>query len=256
MIKVQEIVSLVYECGDILRSASVEVVYNKNNNSKNLLTDYDLKIQEMLQSGLYKIMPEASFLGEEGEQYYNKEGFCFVCDPIDGTTNFVMGYRGSGISVALLKEGKPVLGVIYNPYLDEMYVAEIGKGATCNGEKITTKDKRIKDSVVIFGTGGNRVDEVFDLAKDYFKKGIDIRRFGAAVIDLTNVARGSAAMFFELYLNPWDYCAGALIVNEAGGVVLTEDGNILEDYFAQSTIFAFASKEEAEKYVESKRLCL
>ena len=164
----KKIADVVKECGAIVKNAQIHHVELKNEDRRNLLTEYDLKVQAILQQKLTEILPEASFFGEEGEHHYEKSGYCFVCDPIDGTTNFVKGCKFSSISVALLKDGKPVLGVIYNPYLNELFCAEKGKGATLNGEVIQTTKDDLAHSLVTFGTGVmdlSEIDGVFEYAK-------------------------------------------------------------------------------------------
>ena len=240
----QKIIDVVKECGNIVKNAQIHHVELKNQDRRNLLTEYDLKVQAILQQKLKEILPEASFFGEEGEHHYQKEGYCFVCDPIDGTTNFVKGCNFSSISVALLRDGKPVLGVIYNPYLDEMFCAEKGKGATLNGTPIYTTKDNLANSLVTFGTGVNdlsEIDQVFEYAKKCFKAAIDVRRCGSAALELCNLACGRIGYFCEFKLSPWDYSAGVLIVEEAGGIVKSKDFKDIDDYFQIRQIFAFAN---------------
>ena len=240
----QEITNVVRECGLIIKTAQIHHVELKNQDRRNLLTEYDLKIQAILQQKLQEILPKASFFGEEGKHCYNKDGYCFVCDPIDGTTNFVKGFQFSSISVALLEDGKPILGVIYNPYLDEMFCAEKGKGATLNGIRIHTTKDCLADSLVTFGTGVmdlREIDNVFEYAQKCFKAAIDVRRCGSAALELCNLACGRIGYFCEFKLSPWDYSAGVLIAEEAGGIVKSKDFKDIDDYFQIRQIFAMAN---------------
>ena len=240
-----KIITVVKECGRIVRNAQIHHVELKNQDRRNLLTEYDVKVQAILQQKLKEILPEASFLGEEGEQNYKRDGYCFVCDPIDGTTNFVKDFHFSSISVALLKDGKPVLGVIYNPYLDELFSAERGKGATLNGKFIHTTKDCLADSLITFGTGVNdlsQIDYVFEYAKKCFRSAIDVRQCGSAALDLCNLACGRIGYFWEMKLSPWDYSAGALIVEEAGGIMKSGQIEDIDDYFKIRSIFAIASE--------------
>ncbi|MBQ9731752.1 MAG: inositol monophosphatase [Alphaproteobacteria bacterium] len=241
----QKIIDIVRECGEIIKNAQIQHVELKNQDRRNLLTEYDVKIQAILQKQLKEILPQASFFGEEGEHNYHKDGYCFVCDPIDGTTNFVKGCKFSSISVALLKDGKPILGVIYNPYLDEMFCAEKGKGAKLNGADIHTTNDSLADSLVTFGTGVNdlsEIDSVFEYAKKCFKVSIDVRRCGSAAIELCNLACGRIGYFCEFKLSPWDYSAGVLIAEEAGAIVKSNDFKDIDDYFQIRQIFVMANK--------------
>ncbi len=238
------IVAVVKTCGDIVKNAKISAVQLKNEDRRNLVTEYDVKIQSILQKELQTILPEAAFLGEEGEWTYQKQGYCFVCDPIDGTTNFVKGYNFSAISVALLKNGVPVLGVVYNPFADELFVAQKGKGATLNGQPIRVTSDELANSLVVFGTGvaqAREIDIVFDYAKKCFQSGNDVRRSGSGALDLCNVACGRIGYFWELKLMPWDYAAGTLIVTEAGGMVKSARFENIADFFVAQVIFAIAN---------------
>lgn len=236
-----DIVKLVRECGEIIKNSSAQHIEIKNNNRTDLVTEYDKKIQDILQKQLQVLMPEASFLGEEGEASYQKEGYCFVCDPIDGTTNFTQGYKHSSVSVGLLYNGQPVSGVIYNPFLDEMFTAEKGKGACCNGKRIQTTKSALENTLSVFGTGSDDMNKTWTLVKKYFANSLDIRRSGSGALDLCNVACGRSGIFFELKLKPWDFAAGNLIVEEAGGLIRSWNGDKIDDYFVSRPIFALAN---------------
>ena len=182
-----------------------------------------------------QLLPDANFLGEENGSDNFKEEYrkrwCFIIDPIDGTTNFINQYWPSVISIALLKDGKPYFAVIYNPYFGELYCAKAGSGAYCNGRKITSSEKPLSESLVAFGTCPYIEDlhkKSFDTAMYYLKRCADVRRSGSAAWDLCCVASGKVALFFEYSLGVWDYAAGLLIVNEAGGKVTDMDGGELK----------------------------
>ena len=197
----------------------------------NFVTAYDKKVQSELQKRLLEILPEAVFVGEEEDVHASvTDGYAFIVDPIDGTTNFIKDYHASAISVALIKDAKRYMGVVYNPYLDEVYTAVKGKGAFLNGSPIQVSRQPLENGIVIFGTATyyeEYAKATFDMAYDYYCKALDVRRSGSAALDLCNIAAGRAELFFELRLCPWDYAAGSLIVEEAGGVVTTIDGGEL-----------------------------
>lgn len=195
----------------------------------NFVTIYDKKVQKDIEGRLLEILPEASFVGEEDDIHENSlpKGYVFIVDPIDGTTNFIKDLKCSTISVGLLLDGKQYIGAIYNPYSDEMFTAIKGEGAWLNGNPIHVSDCSLKDGVVMFGTAPyyeEHRNRSMAMAKDMLVKCIDIRRSGAATVDLTNVACGRAEMYFEMWLQPWDHAAGSLIVTEAGGIVSGVDG--------------------------------
>ena len=167
---------------------------------------------------------------DSSSQAFSTSGAFFIVDPIDGTTNFIRDYHASSISVALVVDGAAEFGVVYNPYLDEMFTARRGYGAFCNGKRLHVSSEPIENALVVFGTSPYREDlseKSFKLAYAYFKRAADVRRSGSAALDLCAVAAGRADLFFELSLSPWDYAAGALVVEEAGGVVSDPDGGKL-----------------------------
>lgn len=227
---IKDIIQIVKDCGQYILNAdrsSIEV--DSKAGSANFVTEYDKKVQDLLEEKLKKIVPDAKFVGEE--ETSNKvmdNGKYFVVDPIDGTTNFIKDYRVSCISVALIVNGDVQLGVVYNPYLDEMFWAQRGKGAYCNKRRIHVSEQPLSNGIVLFGTSPyyeELHEQSFRLAYEYFKQALDIRRSGSAALDLCSIAAGRAELYFELKLSPWDYAAGSLIVEEAGGIVTTVDGD-------------------------------
>lgn len=228
----EEITDVVRECGEIILHADRSRNHiDEKAGHANFVTEYDKKIQQILKERFLQILPEAVFVGEEEDIHASiGSGYAFIVDPIDGTTNFIKDYRMSAISVGLLSDGEKYIGVVYNPYSDEMFTAVKGEGAYLNGNPIHVSSQPLENGIVLFGTapyyeGLSR--QSFDMAYQYFKKALDIRRSGSAAIDLCSVAAGRAEVFFELCLAPWDFAAGALIVEEAGGKVTTVQGEAL-----------------------------
>ena len=220
----EEIVNTVRTCGAIIVNADrTKSDIDAKSGHANFVTAYDKKVQSELQRKLLEILPEAVFVGEEEDVHASVEGgYAFIVDPIDGTTNFIKDYHASAISVGLVKDGMRYMGVVYNPYLDEVFTAVRGQGAFLNGKPIHVSEQPLENGVVIFGTAPyyeGLAKKSFDMAYQYFCRALDVRRSGSAALDLCNVAAGRAELFFELRLCPWDYAAGSLIVEEAGGVV-------------------------------------
>ena len=218
------------ECAQImLRADRSQIRADEKTGKANFVTKHDKMVQEAIREKLLQILPEAAFVGEEEDIHASIEkGLAFIVDPIDGTTNFIKDYRVSAISVGVTKDGKPYMGAVYNPYLDEMFTAISGQGAFLNGELIHVSKEPLEHGIVIFGTAPyyeELAEETFKLAFQYFKKSMDVRRSGSAALDLCNVAAGRAELYFELRLSPWDFAAASLIVTEAGGVVTQMDGS-------------------------------
>lgn len=229
---VWEMALAVYECGQIVRDADRDrVQIDEKEGHANFVTDYDRRVQEELRTRLCAIVPEAVFVGEEEDIHASiGEGRAFIVDPIDGTTNFIRDYKCSSISVGMTCDGETEAGIVYNPYLDEMFTAEKGRGAYRNGEPVHVSEQPLERGIVLFGTAPyyeTLSRRSFQMAYEYFCRALDVRRSGSAAIDLCNIACGRAEVFFELMLSPWDFAAGALIVEEAGGRVTTVDGGPL-----------------------------
>lgn len=249
---IEKIINITRNCGDILKNASAKNVEIKHEDNRNLVTEYDTKIEQLLKKELLVVCPEAKFLGEEKEKNFTREGYTFVCDPIDGTTNFIKGLKHSGVSVALLKDGYPIIGVIYDPFLDEMFWAEKGKGAFLGNQKINTTDAPLQKSLIVFGTSPYNESlhpQTWELAQKSMSIALDVRRNGAAVLDLTGVSVGRFGLYWELETQPWDYAAGSLIVEEAGGIITDIKGQPISDYFSSTSIIASASKEHLRDFL-------
>ena len=239
---INEIGLLVKECGKVILNADREkMAIDIKSGVADLVTEYDKNIQKQLEIGLKRILPEAKFIGEEGSNdELTDDGFAFIVDPIDGTTNFVKDYHISAISVALLKGKEVVAGIVYNPYLDEMFYAIKSQGAFCNGKKISVSSQPLSNALVLFGSSPydkNLFPKTIEILSEYFYKVLDIRRSGSAALDLCSVACGRAELYFELQTSPWDFAAGKLIVEEAGGVVTTLDGSPIS-FEGKSSILA------------------
>jgi len=229
----EKIKDITREAGEIMLTAVHPKVMEKGGHA-NFVTETDKKIQAFLIENLKTVLPEAAFLGEEdGQDVFTEKmssGYCFVIDPIDGTSNFLYSYRPSVISVGLLKDGKPYMGVIYNPFENMMLHAVSGQGAFSNGEKIMSSESPLAESLAVFGTSpyyDRFRDRTFALAKDLLPLCVDLRRSGSAAWDLCCVALGRCGLYFELWIQLWDYAAAALIAAEAGCTVTDLEGNPL-----------------------------
>ena len=227
-----EIIAAAKECGQVMLQADRSNIGIKDKAGKaNFVTTYDCKIQEMLQAKLVQILPVAEFFGEEEDCQIDRNAeYIFVVDPIDGTTNFIKDYHMSCVSIGLIRNGKRYLGVVHTPYLDETFSAISGEGAYMNGNAIHVSSDDLENGVVLFGSSPYNTELAkasFELAYEYFQKCLDIRRSGSAALDLCSIASGRAELYFELILSPWDFAAGALIVEEAGGIVTTVEGDTL-----------------------------
>lgn len=221
---------IIRDAGKIMLGANKNRDFDSKAGTANFVTAYDVAVQDFLIKSIKDILPEAVFMAEEKENDTAVlfEKYCFIIDPIDGTTNFIHDYRHSSISVAMLCGGETVLGMVYDPYLDELFTAEKGKGAYLNGEAIRVSKNPMELAVVQIGScpyyKDEFADKTFALTKELFFKASDFRRSGSAALDLAYLASGRCDIFFEFRLSPWDFAAGELLVTEAGGIVTKSDG--------------------------------
>ena len=196
-----------------------------------LVTEYDLKVELFLKEKLTTAFPEHTLVGEETNEQITYPDKAIYIDPIDGTTNFVHGIPFCAISIGIWEGGEAVAGVVYNPVLDELFYAEKGKGATCNGEALKVSEAQtLERSLIATGFPYTKIEQGEDF--HWVMKSMeavlpytrDMRRLGSAALDLCYVARGTFEGYYEVNLKPWDVAAGILMVTEAGGEVSRRDG--------------------------------
>ncbi len=245
-----QILQVMREEGRLMRQA-LDIQTEEKSGPGDIVTNYDRRVQANLEQKLQEILPGAGFLGEEGLETLPDEGCgIFIIDPIDGTMNFSRHYQRSSISVALVQEGRVVFGAIYDPYLDEMFHAKLGEGAFLNGRPIRVSDRPLEQSIVMIGTTPyepDRAPQTFAIARALFDRTLDFRRSGSAAIDLCSVAAGRAEIFYEYALSPWDYAAGGLIIEEAGGKCGRFDGTPVSLTNRSSVLACNAKTYEAAK---------
>ena len=225
MIKVLE--ALIREAGELARSKALSAQVHVKGRS-DFVTDADLAVSRFLMDALVRLAPGSHVLSEEDTRADSLEGKLFIVDPIDGTTNLMYHMGLSAISCAYAEDGELLLGVIYNPFTDEMFTAERGKGAFLNGQPIRVNgDDTIRDALIGMEAGpatlaqqGPFLTKVFELHRQC--RGM--RFTGSAAIDLAYVAAGRLSAVAFHYLYPWDFAAGWLIVSEAGGRLTLLDG--------------------------------
>jgi len=198
-----------------------------------LVTEMDVASEKLVLDAIRARYPDHAILAEESGDHAGGTGYKWVVDPLDGTTNYAHGLPIYCVSIGLEQDGKPVLGVIYAPNLDELYCAELGQGATLNGRPIhVSTTGEVAKSVLVTGFPYDVAIKSSNLA--HFNKFIHraqaVRRLGSAAIDMAWVAAGRFDGFWEPRLAPWDMCAGCVIVGEAGGQVTGYHGNPFSIY--------------------------
>jgi myo-inositol-1(or 4)-monophosphatase len=187
-----------------------------------MVSDADREAEEAIAGLLRAERPDDGLIGEEGASAGAVSGRRWVIDPLDGTTNFLYGYPVFGVSIALEDEDGGLVGVVYDPSRDELFAAERGRGATLNGATVRVRDgATLERSLIATGFAYEAEQRAVqaELLRRVLPSVRDVRRAGAAALDLAWVAAGRVDGFWERGLKRWDWAAGALLVTEAGGEV-------------------------------------
>ncbi len=215
-----------FQIDSILKIQKADIVSKGLND---FVSFVDKESEAILIDDLSHIIPDSSFLAEESGEKITGSEWTWIVDPLDGTTNYIHGIPLYSISIALLKDGNLFAGVIHEPNLNETFHAIKGEGAFLNGSPIkVTNTMAMKDS--LWATGFpyhdfEKINEYMEFIQYSIRHTHGLRRLGSAAIDLVYTAAGRLDGFFEFGLKPWDIAAGALIVQEAGGIVTDFNGN-------------------------------
>ena len=224
---VQSVIDIVREASSLMCTGTFEI--ESKGGCENIVTTSDLAVQEFLCRRLSTILPGCGFICEEEGVCNPDKEYVWVIDPIDGTANFARGISDCAISVALKHGAEVLYGVIFIPWKNEMYHAVKGGGAFCNGVPVHVSSRPFRDGILCTAMSTYRkeyADTCSDIIMEAFHKCNDVRRFGSAAVELCILASGKCELYFEMRLQPWDYAAGMLILQEAGGVISSLDGSL------------------------------
>lgn len=224
--------------GEVILAAGTSPEATTKAGPGDYVTDVDRRSERAIVEALSVASPDVPVVGEEGGSHAGRGDRYWVVDPLDGTTNFLHRFPLVGVSVALVEHGRPVVGVVHTPFLGDTYSAVRGLGAHVergHGEeaRLRVSDRDPGHAVVATGFPFRRKDLVSRYGRMFLgalERFEDLRRPGAASLDLAWVAAGVFDGFFELRLNAWDVAAGGLLVEEAGGMVTDWEGGA--DYLA------------------------
>lgn len=232
---IKDLINISHEAGEIIRNG-----FGRNLNiefktgESNLVTNVDKASEKHIKEFIQKKYPAHSILAEESGELKNESEYLWVIDPVDGTTNFAHGLPIFAVSIGLQRNGITIAGVVYDVMQNVTYSAETGGGAYADSRKIlVSKNYKLSRSVLATGFPYNiseNPDKAIEKFAAFTKSARGIRRLGSAAIDLCYVAKGIFDGFWEVYLHPWDICAGKLIVEEAGGLVTDFKGNAIDIY--------------------------
>mgnify|MGYP002857828618 CR=1 FL=1 len=225
---------LAREAGKILRDMQYEGLHVERKGTIDFVTEADRKSERHVIKGIRAMFPsdaiwaEESGAAESGVGVSWDAGFGWLVDPLDGTTNYLHGIPHVGVSIGVAYKGVPVVGVVLDPFRDELFHAVRGQGAFRNEQPVeVTRTLELSQSLLATGFPYDRrqyIDRLLSRVANAMRESHGVRRFGAASLDLCWVACGRFDGFFEEGLSPWDMCAGAVIIAEAGGVVTTYEG--------------------------------
>lgn len=194
-----------------------------------IVTETDLAIESFLRDALTPLVEHAVFVGEESADSLDIPEYCWIVDPVDGTTNYAHGLPFVGISIAFCVNGEPVLGIVETPLLGESWYAAKGHGAFLNGVPVRVSAVADMEKSLL-ATGfpydiAEHADTVLSRLRAALVSTQGVRRCGAAAVDLAWLAGGRFDIFYESGLKPWDMAAGCCIIREAGGLISHLDGS-------------------------------
>ncbi len=226
------------EAGAILQEYAARGFQIEHKGRINLVTEADLASERHIKQLITSHYPNHRILAEEsgtdGEGAHSADDYCWIIDPLDGTTNFSHGFPCYAVSIGVEYRGGMVAGAIYDPTRDEMFAAERGAGATCNGAPIRVSEiDQLEKALLVSGFPYDvreRMNEYMPAWREFLKRAQGVRRFGAAAIDMAYVAMGRLEGFWEYGLHAWDTAAGWIIVEEAGGRVTQLDGSPFDNH--------------------------
>lgn len=206
------------EVGKILLSNFGKTLKIKSKGDRDLVSNIDKAAEKAIIRLIKRHFPKDGILSEESPKVASSSGFRWIIDPIDGTHNFIHNIAIFGTSIALEYKDKVLLGVIYMPCTDELYIAQKGKGTYRNGRRINVSKRKLKQATLIYDSSirFNKGEMLKKLAK-FADKAFNVRMFGSTVRSLTYVAEGKAEAEIEFNDKVWDFAAGLLLVEEAGG---------------------------------------
>jgi myo-inositol-1(or 4)-monophosphatase len=226
----QTAIDAVRRAGEIQRQASRGTFEIRKKGTIDLVTEVDVAVERMVRALIAERYPDHDVLGEElgGPGEGERSRYCWICDPIDGTTNFAHGLPLFCSTIALEVDGELRVGAVYDPTRDELFTAIRGGGAFLNGERIRVSTAAtLIDSLLVTGfpySVQEKLDEMLGLFGRFLSKARAVRRLGSAALDMCYVAAGRLDGFWEEGLNAWDIAGGVLIVQEAGGRITSLDG--------------------------------
>lgn len=226
----EQVQKIALDAGKFIRNERSKLSQSdvETKSKSSLVTYVDTTAEKMIVEALSKLLPGSGFVTEEGTAGSAGEPWVWIIDPLDGTTNYIHGLFPNSVSIGLTENGEPILGVVYETGLDELFYAWKGSPAFLNGKEIKVSARSNPEDTLI-GTGFpyydfDRLEDYIDVLRYLMKNTRGLRRMGSAAVDLCYVAAGRFDAFFEHALHAWDIAAGAFILKQAGGIVTDFNG--------------------------------
>lgn len=214
------------EAGKVLLNNFGKVSHIKAKSDRNFVTDIDLKADEIITNKILSSFKNDNILSEEKPLPDFDSDYTWIIDPLDGTHNFIRNIDIFGVSVAVAFKEEVVAGVIYMPCSKELYTVQRGKGAFCNDKRINVSERDIKNTTMIYDSSiRHKRDIMLKGLGDLADKVFNVRMFGSTARSLAFIAEGKAELEVEFNDEVWDYAAGLLLVEEAGGMASDLEGN-------------------------------
>lgn len=243
--------------GDVLRKYKKLGFKVKHKTHLSLVTDADRESEQAIVEIIKQNYPNHQILAEEaGLHAVSQSPFKWIIDPLDGTTNFAHGFPSYNVSIGLEFKGKCILGVVFDPNRNELFVGERDGGAILNGMPIKVSQvATIEKSLLVTGFGYDIQETPDNNLEEFCRFTLQaqgVRRTGSAALDLCYVACGRFDGFWELKLNPWDTAAGSVILQEAGGKITSYDGTLYSIYGDQIVASNELIHEKILKILQNK----
>ncbi|MDF0726287.1 inositol monophosphatase family protein [Cytobacillus sp. S13-E01] len=234
------------EAGEILRKATQEkIIVEYKTSAADLVTQKDKEIEQFFIDRIAKEYPSHFLLGEEGlasdQKFSPDREVVWIVDPIDGTTNFVHQKRNFAISIGIFEFGLPKIGIVYDPVADELFHAQVGKGAFLNNIPLPKlADKTLEEAIIsinqLWLVHNNYIDH--QIFSSVIQKARGTRYIGSAALEIVYIACGRLDTYIDFRLSPWDIAGGMVILNEVGGVMKTFENQPFNVFTRSSTVFS------------------
>ncbi len=210
------------EAGAILLELAKTTITYQMKSSRDIQAEADLRSEELIIGKIKKAFPSHSILAEETGEDIRESEYLWAIDPLDGTINYARGIEEYCVSIALSHRGQTILGVIYHPVFQQLFVAQKGEGAYLNGQKLEVSNEATLANCLAATDNSSDLEarhKNLNLLTKVSDEARQVRVFGSGALHVARIARGQLDFYFKMHYNHWDFAAAALIVQEAGGIV-------------------------------------